>query len=131
MGLLRVAFGVGLVVLLLPSDEGQQQRLYQNASYAVERATTFCDRNARTCETASSAWSVFVRKVEFGAKLVYDMATSSSREDSAPVHTDASPIAAPATYLYEQPQAPRSAPPVRYAPTQRADDPQSWRRSGT
>lgn len=129
MGLLRVAFGVGLVVLLLPSDEGQQQRLYQNTAYAVERATTFCERNARTCESASSAWGVFVRKVEFGAKLVYDMATSTSRDDTQPARYDAAPAAAPASY--EQPQAQRTAPPVRYAPSQRADDPPSWRRSGT
>lgn len=122
MGLLRVALGVGLVVLLLPSDEGQQQRLYENTAYAVERATTFCDRNARTCETAGNAWGIFVRKLEFGAKLVYDMATSTTREEGQPARAE------PATY--EQPQAQRTPPPVRYAP-QRADDPHAWRRSGT
>jgi len=127
MGLFRMALGVGLVVLLLPSEETQQQRLYQNASYAFERATTFCERNARTCDTASGAWSVFVRKLEFGAKLVYDVATSSSRQDGA--RDDAQP--GPAPVSYEQPQAQRTPPPVRYAPSQRADDPQSWRRNGT
>lgn len=129
MGMIRVALGVGLVVLLLPSEEGQQQRLYQNAAYAVERATTFCERNARTCESAGSAWGVFVRKLEFGAKLVYDMATSASREDGQPARSDAAPAAAPASY--EQPQVQRTPPPVRYAPSQRTDDPQSWRRNGT
>lgn len=123
MGLLRVAFGVGLVVLLLPSDEGQQQRLYQNAAYAVERTTTFCERNARTCDSASSAWGVFVRKLEFGAKLVYDMATSTSREEAQ------SPRYEPATY--EQPQGQRTPPPARYAPQHRYEDPHTSRRSGT
>lgn len=125
MGLMRMALGVGLVVLLLPSDEGQQQRLYQNAAYAVERATTFCDRNARTCESAGSAWSVFVRKVEFGAKLVYDMATSSARDENG---TPRAEPASPASY--EQLPAQRTPPPARYAP-QRSEDAQSWRRSGT
>jgi hypothetical protein len=123
MGLLRLAVGVGVIVLLLPSDEGQQQRLYQNAAYAVERATTFCDRNAKTCETAGTAWGVFVRKLEFGAKLVYDMATSSAGQDD-----QQQPRYEPA--VNEQPQAQRTPPPVRYGP-QRQDDPQSWRRSGT
>ena len=46
MGLLRLAFGAGLVVLLMPSDEAQQAKLYQNASYAVDRAVTFCEISA-------------------------------------------------------------------------------------
>lgn len=119
MGILRVAFGLGLVVLLLPSEEGQQQKLYQNASYAVERATTFCDRNAKTCETASNAWSVFVRKMEFAAKLAYDVATSASRE------SEETPRYEPAAM---QPQ--RTAPPRAFGP--RPEDPaNTWRRSGT
>ena len=121
MGLFRIAVGVGLVVLLLPSDEGQQQRLYHNAAYAVERATTFCDRNARTCETANSAWGVFVRKLEFGAKLVYDMATTAAREDDQQPRLEPAAVSEP---------GPARTPPVRYAP-QRPDDPQAWRRNGT
>lgn len=94
MGLMRVAFGIGLVVLLLPSDEAQQQRLYQNASYAVERTTTFCDRNARTCETAANAWSTFVRKLEFGARMAYDIATRATQDDTPRLE----PVAAPQPY---------------------------------
>ena len=84
MRLLKLAFWIGLVVLLLPSDEAQQAKIYQNASYAIERATTFCDRNARTCDTASSVWAVFLKKLEIAARMGYDLATSAgNREESA------------------------------------------------
>ena len=47
MFLIRLAFWLGLVVLLLPTDERQQARLYGTAVATVERVTTFCDRNAQ------------------------------------------------------------------------------------
>ena len=73
-------------MLLLPTDAQQQARLYTTAVSAVERATTFCDRNPATCTTAASAWATFLKKAEFGARLVGDMISSSGRQ--AP---DASP----------------------------------------
>lgn len=111
MGLLRVAVGIGLVVLLLPSDEAQQQRLYQNAAYAVERTTTFCDRNARSCETAANAWGTFVRKLEFGARMVYDIATRTTQDDGGRLE----PVA-----VAPQPYAP--------APVREGYATPSWRR---
>lgn len=119
MGLLRVALGAGLVVLLMPSDEGQQQRLYQNASYAVDRAVTFCDRNARTCETAGNVWSVFVRKLEFAARMSYDLATSAGKEDA-----QQAPVVEPAVQGTQRPSMqPRSGRP--------SEDPFAYRRQGT
>ena len=55
MFFVKLAFWLGVVVLLLPSDEQQQARLYGNATTAVERVTTFCDRNARTCTMGAEA----------------------------------------------------------------------------
>jgi hypothetical protein len=120
MGLLRLAFGAGLVVLLMPSDEAQQAKLYQNASYAVDRAVTFCDRNARTCETAGTVWDVFVRKLEFAVRMGYDLATSQSREDA-----QAPPRYEPAS----APSSQRSGPIPRAG--MRVDDPYAARRQGT
>jgi len=81
MFVLRLAFWLGVIVLLLPADEQQQARLYGTATSAFERATTFCERNAETCTTASEAWSTFRKKAEFGAKLVRDLANKRQGPD--------------------------------------------------
>ena len=80
MFFVKLAFWLGVVVLLLPSDEQQQARLYGNATTAVERVTTFCDRNARTCTMGAEAWSTFLKKAEFGARLVGDLISPSARQ---------------------------------------------------
>jgi hypothetical protein len=79
MFFVKLAFWLGVVVMLLPSDEQQQARFYTTATTAVERATTFCDRNPRTCTMGAEAWSTFLRKAEFAARLVGDMVNSSAR----------------------------------------------------
>ena len=79
MFFVKLAFWVGVVVMLLPSDEQQQARFYTTATTAVERVTTFCDRNPRTCATSSEVWSSFLRKAEFAARLVGDLVNSGAR----------------------------------------------------
>ena len=90
MFLIRAAFWIGLVVLLLPTDERQQARLYSAATATVERVTTFCDRNARTCEVGADVWAAFVKKAEFGARMAFELITNrgnggSKDEDGARV----------------------------------------------
>ena len=75
MFLIRTAFWLALIVLLLPSDKERQARLYKTATEAVYSAATFCDRNAALCEQGGKHWSVFRTKLEFGAKLVFDVAS--------------------------------------------------------
>lgn len=75
MFLIRMAFWVGLIVLLLPSDKERQAQLYRTATETVHRAATFCDRNAALCEQGAKHWAHFRTKLEFGAKLVFDMAS--------------------------------------------------------
>jgi uncharacterized protein DUF5330 len=83
--MIRMAFWLGVVILLLPTEEGQQARIYQSAAAAVERAATFCDRNERVCETGSAMWATFVKKAEFAARMAYDLAVSRGRgEEAAP-----------------------------------------------
>ena len=81
MFFIKLAFWLGVVVLLLPTDEQQQARLYTTAVTTVERVTTFCDRNVRTCTVAGEAWASFLKKAEFGARLVGDLISSSGRQD--------------------------------------------------
>ena len=81
MFLIRVAFWVGLAVLLLPTDERQQARLYSTAVATVERVTTFCDRNAQACAAGAELWATFVKKAEFGARMAIDLVSSGGRKD--------------------------------------------------
>ena len=81
MFLIRVGFWVGLAVLLLPTDERQQARLYSTAVTTVERVTTFCDRNAQACAAGAELWAIFVKKAEFGARMAIDLVSMSGRQD--------------------------------------------------
>ena len=96
MFLIRLAFWLGLVVLLLPTDERQQAKLYGTAVSTVERVTTFCDRNAQLCSASVDFWGTFLRKAEFGARVVGDLITSSGRKDEVTPAVDVVPAPAPA-----------------------------------
>jgi hypothetical protein len=68
-------------VLLLPTDERQQARFSTTALAAVERATTFCERNTQTCAVAAQLWATFLKKAEFGARMAVDLVSSGGRSD--------------------------------------------------
>ena len=87
MFLIRVAFWLGLVVVLLPTDERQQARLYSAAVATVERVTTFCDRNTQACTAGAEFWATFVRKAEFGARIAVDLVSSGGRKEAEAVPT--------------------------------------------
>jgi hypothetical protein len=74
MALIRTVIVVGAVIALLPSDRAQQERLQQAAVDAAQWTITYCDRNAKSCETAAAAWNVFKAKAEFAAGVAYDVA---------------------------------------------------------
>jgi hypothetical protein len=80
MSLLRLAFWLALLVLLLPTDAAQQARFTSFAGSALERVSTFCDRNARSCEVGAAVWASFLRKAEFGLRLVGDLLGAGGRQ---------------------------------------------------
>ena len=84
--MIRMAFWLALIVMVLPSDREQQARLYQTATETLHRAATFCDRNAALCTQAGQHWAVFRTKLEFGAKLVFDMASERFLRPQPAVH---------------------------------------------
>jgi len=91
MFLIRLAFWLGLLVLLLPTDERQQTRFYTTALAAFERATTFCERNAQACAVAAQLWATFLKKAEFGARMAVDLVSSGGRSEegaSQPLRTE-------------------------------------------
>lgn len=85
MFLLRTAFWLSLVILLLPTGQhaGEDADTAQNpgvtASDAFDVARSaysdlsgFCDRNPQTCETGSAALRTFGQKAQYGARMVYE-----------------------------------------------------------
>jgi hypothetical protein len=85
MSMLRLAFWLALLVLLLPTDAQQQARFSNFANNAMQRLTTFCDRNGTTCTVGEQAWSTFLRKAEFGVRLVGDLLGAGGRQTPATV----------------------------------------------
>lgn len=73
MSLTRLVFILAVVVIVLPTDQEEQQRLYDKVTGTTAWAMTFCERNGATCTAAGEAWTTFVKKAEFGAKLAGEM----------------------------------------------------------
>ena len=128
MFLIRLAFWLGLVVVLLPTDERQQARLYGTTVATVERVVTFCERNAQTCAAGADFWATFVKKAEFGARIAVDLVSSGGRKDEAPTRSQVQP-----SDTRGSPE-PRAYPPARGTLTP-ADVAPAWRgqmqRTGT
>ena len=84
MLIIRTALVLGVGVLFLPTDEKQQAKLYGTASYAVERASGFCDRNPQTCRQGAELWATFVKKAEFGGRMALDLISDRGRAGPQP-----------------------------------------------
>jgi Family of unknown function (DUF5330) len=78
MFLIRAAFWLAVVVLLLPGDPNTgadaprvtaMQALIATRS-AITDFSTFCDRNPDVCATGSTAVQVFAAKVRYGAGMI-------------------------------------------------------------
>ena len=72
MFLIRTAFWLSLLILILPTDEQDQKVVYGNAEAAVKDLTTFCSRNPDVCEASKDAATTFSKKAQFGARMVMD-----------------------------------------------------------
>lgn len=76
MSVFRSVVLLSAVIALMPSDRGQQEKLQKSVAEAAHWSMTFCERNARTCETSSAAWAAFKEKAEFAAGMAYTVAMS-------------------------------------------------------
>ena len=108
MFLIRMAFWLMILVLLLPTDEKQQTDVYGTAQAAVKDVSGFCGRNPGVCEKGKDAFAVFVHKAEFGAQMLMGFITertgaSATSGTVAPAETPApAPRPAPASASWEQ-----------------------------
>ena len=79
MFLVRTAFWLSVVVMLLPADSdtgGKAPRVTAFEAIAAAQTTVsdlsqFCTRNPDVCVTGGSAFHVFADKVRYGAKMIY------------------------------------------------------------
>jgi Family of unknown function (DUF5330) len=70
--LIRAAFWLMILILLLPTDDKQRSEVYGTAEAAVKDVTGFCDRNPEPCAKGRDVIDVFMQKAEFGAHLLMD-----------------------------------------------------------
>lgn len=79
MFLVRTAFWLSVVVMLLPADSETGDKAPRVTAFealvaaqsAVSDISQFCDRNPDVCVTGGSAFHVFADKVRYGAKMLY------------------------------------------------------------
>jgi hypothetical protein len=90
--LLRMAFWLGLVLVLLPTDKSQDadKAPHIGASDAISAATAtvsdmsqFCSRQPGACAVGGQAATVIGQRAQAGAKKIYNMIT----EKRPPDHT--------------------------------------------
>src|SRR5262245_23715821 len=123
MFLFRIVFWLGLAVLLMPTEEHQQARLYETATASVERIAGFCDRNPKACAAGAEFWSTFLKKAEFASRVAVDLISSrGQRADGTPgsvrptgaVAAEPRPAATPRNTLMREDLGPAwRAPPPR------------------
>ena len=95
--LLRMAFWLGLVLVLLPTDKApdanQQPEVAASdaisaASAAVSDMAQFCDRQPTACVVGGQAASVIGARAQAGAKKVYQFITEKNEKADPQVETN-------------------------------------------
>lgn len=79
--LLRTAFWIGLVLLLLPIDTGSDEsnvggvspvQAFFAAQSTISDLSGFCERNPETCETGGQAIARIGAKAKVSAQMIYE-----------------------------------------------------------
>jgi len=105
MFLIRMAFWLSVVILLLPAGTDEQTngseqspRAVASAGQTINAAVSavgdiagLCDRQPQVCRTGSAAWQMFQAKALYGVGLLYDWANGADEApDAVPPETDRS-----------------------------------------
>lgn len=103
--LIRAAFWLMIIVLLLPTDAQQRSEVYGTAQAAVNDVATFCDRNPETCARGKDAFSVFVQKAQFGARMLMDLINGRTESGEEAPSSEARSLFEPASFDVSASQA--------------------------
>ncbi|MDJ0513860.1 MAG: DUF5330 domain-containing protein [Methyloceanibacter sp.] len=101
MFLIRSAFWLVVLILLIPTDGEQQKKIFEMAQTAVADVGGFCLRNPETCDSGQYAINVLVQKAQHGAGMVQSLVDKRTGT-FAPVHDPATPQQASANQLAPQ-----------------------------
>jgi hypothetical protein len=129
--LMRLAFWIGLVLVLLPTDKSADDAnvpeikagdAMSAAASAVSDMSQFCTRQPSACAVGSEAASVIGHRAQAGARKVYQMITekrpdttgsideSHDEIDEAPGLPSSTPAGTPSVDLQPEWQEPVAAP---------------------
>ncbi|MFD0986755.1 DUF5330 domain-containing protein [Methyloligella solikamskensis] len=81
MFLIRMAFWIIIVILLLPTDRDQQTEVLGTAQAAVKDISGFCTRNPDVCVKGQNYFEIFVAKAEFGANMVMNFVNDRTSDE--------------------------------------------------
>lgn len=70
MFLLRTAFWLAIIIMVMPTDAREQRQVYGAAKAAASDITHFCTRNPAVCRESKLAFDKFSEKAKFGGKLL-------------------------------------------------------------
>jgi hypothetical protein len=68
--LLRMAFWIMLICLLLPGSHDDNRRLMNSAERTVSDMRGFCQRNPEVCDDARASLTLMLSRLRTGAELV-------------------------------------------------------------
>jgi len=91
MFLLRTAFWLSVVVILIPADPETGEdaprvtaiEALSAAQTAAQDLSQFCVRNPDVCDTGGTALHVFADKVRYGTRMIYSYFGDDSAESKA------------------------------------------------
>lgn len=90
MFLIRIAFWLVILILLIPTGEQQQMAVWGTAESAVKDISGFCERNPAACQQGANAIDTFTQKAKFGAKMVMDFVKGTKDGGAAGTSEEAS-----------------------------------------
>jgi len=73
MVLVRVAFWLALIIIILPTNAQDQQNVYGLMKATFDDIRTFCVRHSQECKQGRSMFRTIADKMVFGGNLFIDM----------------------------------------------------------
>lgn len=87
MFLIRTAFWVGLILLLLPTNKEGQQVVFGTMEAAIRDMQGFCLRNPEACAHGREAFAQLSDKAVSGFRMVAGLATDAVWQNNSTVST--------------------------------------------
>lgn len=80
MFLIRTAFWLGVILVLLPTNKDGQRLVYGTVAAAFNDMQGFCLRNPEACDHGKEAFVQLADKAVFGARMVVSMVTGGAED---------------------------------------------------